>query len=209
MQNLTAHYLWHSLECCSQMQILGSRERLARVSLPPYCNFLLDPYLEQPETALQQSLVTLLLLTRCPFINVSTSLCRFFVPPFPLHLPMSVWGHARYTEERATRSVISHSNNQSASLSPDCSVNQQSLWVHYTLDFLTKLNADALPVKDSRTGAEVQAHRKAGVWLFCRSSQSSSTAPFRPHTEEPKVLDHKAAGLSREKNDVDSSWSYV
>lgn len=66
---------------------------------PPYCNFLSEPYLELPETALQQSPVMLLLLTCCRFITVSISLSLFFILPFSRHLPMSVRCHARYTEK--------------------------------------------------------------------------------------------------------------
>lgn len=81
---------------------------------PPYCNFLSEPYLEQPETALQPSLAMLLLITCCCFITVSISLCLFFILPFSLHLPIS--GRCRCTEkDPPTQSSVSHTISQ-----PEC-----------------------------------------------------------------------------------------
>lgn len=145
---------------------------------PPYCNFLLEPYLEQPETALQQSLVTLLLLTCCRFITVSISLCLFFILPFSLHLPMSVRCHARYTEkDPPTKSSVTQSVSHSVTW-PFC--NQPNILEYYTLNFLMEVNTNGSLAEHSKTRAEMQTHRKTTEFhlscspkLFYRSFQTS------------------------------------
>lgn len=111
---------------------------------PPYCNFLSEPYLEQPETALQQSLATLL-LTCCHFITVSISLCLFCFLPFSLHDSPCVRCHARYTKKspprhQSLRPSVSHLQSP---------VHQQKLQVNCILNFLIDLCSNDSPAEYS------------------------------------------------------------
>lgn len=98
-------FYWHTVPKWRFMQVGRNSPETLCIPLeaaPPYCNFLSEPYLEQPETALQQSLATLL-LTCCHFITVSISLCLFCFLPFSLHASPCVQCHARYTEKSPPR----------------------------------------------------------------------------------------------------------
>lgn len=59
--------------------------------MPPYCNFLFEPYLELPGTALQRSLTQLPLLTCCYSISLSISLfLTSILPPCLCNVTISM-----------------------------------------------------------------------------------------------------------------------
>lgn len=197
-------FYWHTVLKWSFMEVERDLPESLCIPLeaaPPYCNFLLEAYLEQPETALQQGLPTLVLLTCCHFITVSISFCLFFC----LHAPEQC--HTRYSGGSSTQTSVTKTiSHPPPSLSLDRSVNQQTLRVYCTLDFLIDLNTN-----DSRTqlfnAAEKETYGKTSEFCLSPSpTDAPCTAHFSPHAEKAKVLVSAAAGLSRQKKKKTSKW---
>lgn len=81
-------------------------------TVPPYCNFLFESYLEQPESALQRSLTSLLLLTCCYFISLSIALSPHF--PLPPRLCNGMISILRRLHREVTQTFSQLSRCQSA-----------------------------------------------------------------------------------------------
>lgn len=165
---------------------------------PLYCNFPLESYLKQPETALQQSLLTLLLLTCCCFITALS-----------LHLPMSVRCHTWSTEkDPPTQSSVTHTVSQPVCHLTVLKTNQHS--VYCTLNFLidwTQMarlqNTVGLEQRCRHTGRQLSSVcPPLQPKLFPRSLQTTYWGAQR-------ACSSSCWALEAEKNYVDNSCAYI